>query len=82
MITGPPRYKPNISWPSLTGHFSNNIKVIMAEMGAAAEMFAAQREERVISSGCFCNFVVGDRICDADGDADVCQGGIFSPPLP
>ena len=70
MITGPARYKPNISWATLTGHFSNNIKVgnmwailrwasligpfsnnikvIIAQMGAAAEMFAAQlyRERR------------------------------------
>ena len=42
MITGPPRYKPNISWPTLTGHFSNSIKVITAaQIGAAAEMYAA-----------------------------------------
>ena len=48
MITGPARYKPNIWWATLTGHFSNNIKVIIAQMGAAAEMFAAQlyRERR------------------------------------
>ena len=48
MITGAARYKPNIWWATLTGHFSNNIKVIIAQMGAAAEMFAAQlyRERR------------------------------------